>query len=323
MKKIFTLALSAVAALSINAIGATPGYVMGDIAELSGTDKDTWAPAGDYFGWNPAAPVEITETEEGVYEGLYWVKKQGYFCFGQGLGADSNDWSGFASTRWYSDSQELESGKPTAMYFGGEGPGAWTITVASAAGAAISLKVDTNAEEVTVVNLSEGVVEASKEPALIGSITSLGVNWDQLLPLTKGEGTTWYYDFPQPITLDTDDAFKICGADGAWTTVNFGGVSGEYLVLDTPYTCVQGNAGADFKVEAETTVASVVLDMAEDLTTATITIKSTSAAIDGIEIDSNEPVEYYNLQGVKVAGDLPAGLYIAKQGVKTSKVVVK
>lgn len=40
--------------------------------------------------------------------------------------------------------------------------------------------------------------------------------------------------------------------------------------------------------------------------------------------DSNAPVEYYNLQGIRMSGDnLPAGIYVTRQGNKTAKVVVK
>lgn len=46
------------------------------------------------------------------------------------------------------------------------------------------------------------------------------------------------------------------------------------------------------------------------------------AAVDGIEADDNAPVEYYNLQGMKVKGDEP-GIYVRRQGAKTSKVIVK
>ena len=41
-----------------------------------------------------------------------------------------------------------------------------------------------------------------------------------------------------------------------------------------------------------------------------------------VEADSNAPVEFYNLQGVKVSGEEP-GLYIRRQGSKVSKVIVK
>lgn len=40
--------------------------------------------------------------------------------------------------------------------------------------------------------------------------------------------------------------------------------------------------------------------------------------------DCNAPVEYYNLQGIRMSGDnLPAGIYVTRQGNKTAKVVVK
>lgn len=54
--------------------------------------------------------------------------------------------------------------------------------------------------------------------------------------------------------------------------------------------------------------------------------RSTSA-IGGVEsdvIDENAPVEYYNIQGVKVNGDnLVPGFYIVRQGKKVSKIFVK
>lgn len=50
-----------------------------------------------------------------------------------------------------------------------------------------------------------------------------------------------------------------------------------------------------------------------------------STAIEGVESETTEaPVEYYNLQGVRVYGDvLPAGVYVRRQGTVTTKVLVK
>lgn len=45
--------------------------------------------------------------------------------------------------------------------------------------------------------------------------------------------------------------------------------------------------------------------------------------IDDIELDTTAPVEYFNLQGVAVKGDLTPGLYIRRQGSKTAKVIVR
>lgn len=53
--------------------------------------------------------------------------------------------------------------------------------------------------------------------------------------------------------------------------------------------------------------------------------KSGSAAIDDIVVDGEDgPAEYFNLQGVKVSADnLVPGIYILRQGSKTSKVLIR
>ncbi len=48
----------------------------------------------------------------------------------------------------------------------------------------------------------------------------------------------------------------------------------------------------------------------------------TETGIDGVIVDENAPVEYYNLQGVRVANP-ENGLYIRRQGNKATKVLVK
>lgn len=47
-----------------------------------------------------------------------------------------------------------------------------------------------------------------------------------------------------------------------------------------------------------------------------------SSAVEGIEAAEDAPVVFYNLQGVQVSGNQP-GIYVRRQGDKTSKVVVK
>lgn len=51
--------------------------------------------------------------------------------------------------------------------------------------------------------------------------------------------------------------------------------------------------------------------------------EETPSAVNEVEIDENAPVEYYNLQGVRVnaASDMK-GIYIRKQGNKSTKVVL-
>lgn len=46
------------------------------------------------------------------------------------------------------------------------------------------------------------------------------------------------------------------------------------------------------------------------------------SGVAGIEADENAPVEFFNMQGMKVSGNEP-GMYIRRQGSKTAKVIVK
>ena len=51
-------------------------------------------------------------------------------------------------------------------------------------------------------------------------------------------------------------------------------------------------------------------------------VKAGTVGIDNVAVDANAPVEYYNLQGVKVANP-SNGVYVVRQGNKVSKVLVK
>lgn len=61
----------------------------------------------------------------------------------------------------------------------------------------------------------------------------------------------------------------------------------------------------------KTQVAMYTFEIPENLTT----------AIETVDVDANAPVEYYNLQGVKVENP-SNGIFIKKQGTKTQKVVL-
>jgi hypothetical protein len=52
---------------------------------------------------------------------------------------------------------------------------------------------------------------------------------------------------------------------------------------------------------------------------------SAASGVENVNVnDANAPVEYFNLQGVKVANDnLSNGVYIRRQGTSVSKVLVK
>lgn len=48
-----------------------------------------------------------------------------------------------------------------------------------------------------------------------------------------------------------------------------------------------------------------------------------SAGVDAVAQDNNAPVEYYDLRGIKVSGDLAPGFYIRRQGTSATKIYVK
>jgi len=48
-----------------------------------------------------------------------------------------------------------------------------------------------------------------------------------------------------------------------------------------------------------------------------------AAGIADVAVDAEAPVEYYNLQGVRMQGDMAPGLYIRRQGNQATKVLVK
>lgn len=52
-------------------------------------------------------------------------------------------------------------------------------------------------------------------------------------------------------------------------------------------------------------------------------IHAGTSAVENIAVDENAPVEYYNLQGVRIAEPAEGGIYIRRQGNKASKILVK
>lgn len=85
-----------------------------------------------------------------------------------------------------------------------------------------------------------------------------------------------------------------------------------YLVLSAePYT------GTTLHVQARTESGDVHSELYLDVDDEVVT------GIRDIETEGNSQAEYYNLQGIRVNGDLAPGIYIRRQGNKSAKVIVK
>lgn len=103
-------------------------------------------------------------------------------------------------------------------------------------------------------------------------------------------------------------------AKAPFEVVNGNLVTTEVLAAADYVDVVTGNSLCNITITATNSLEESVSR------TFNITIK-TSSAIEDITLDENAPVEYYNLQGVKVENPTQ-GLYIKKQGTKTSKVIL-
>jgi hypothetical protein len=78
-----------------------------------------------------------------------------------------------------------------------------------------------------------------------------------------------------------------------------------------------GQSGVSFNVYNGASVTGVQVQVPVKKDDPTTSVRSLS-------VDENAPVEVYNLNGVRVNGDnLPAGLYIRRQGQSVSKILVK
>jgi hypothetical protein len=99
-----------------------------------------------------------------------------------------------------------------------------------------------------------------------------------------------------------DDTWKYAAAQGETYTVAAPTTSGNYITVQAK---------------------SVYNNVSSDVTTVSLSIDGTVSGIEGVAADSQDaPVEYYNLQGVRVSNP-GTGLYIRRQGTKVEKVAIR
>lgn len=92
------------------------------------------------------------------------------------------------------------------------------------------------------------------------------------------------------------------------------------LVEGTDYTA--SNGVFTFLKDAYNAVCTMTNADFPKLTLTTSPLNIQLSGIDAIGADENAPVEYYDLRGIRVSGDVP-GIYIRRQGNKATKVLVK
>jgi len=173
----------------------------------------------------------------------------------------------------------------------------------------VTITLDTNAKTILV----EGTT-AENEYTEIYLIGDFGDGWSETMtnmPLKLKEGDTYEGTFT--LTAATS-YFKMKAGNFIYGT----GGADVAIELGTEYTAAKsGNA---FSIPAGEYTFTYV--MAKNAETGKITVKN-AAGITDITADDNAPVEYFNLQGVRVANPAEGGIYIRRQGAKVEKVLVK
>lgn len=137
-------------------------------------------------------------------------------------------------------------------------------------------------------------------PAEIASAT---LSFDTYL--ISGNGNTLELNVEESGNINNIDTFSLAGATG-WATKT---------------ADLTKFAGKTIRIRWINTIATHVLTMLDNIK---VTAETASSAIENVDVtDVTAPVEYFNLQGIRVNGDLTPGVYILRQGSEVSKILVK
>lgn len=303
MKKFYAFAAAAVAALSMNAQNGAPLYATG---------------AGPAFdpAWAPSEPAEF------VWDGTnYTLELDGLTQFKISTAKDADateNWASFNAGCLCASYTKADLGNPVALApsdgnIGTPWEGKYTVTVAGDL-STITMTTDTP-EPTGYINLF-----ARGDMNGWGNVEEDLLKWQ----FETSDGVTYWLDVTGDLIINAGDTFKF--ADKNWDKYNYG--AGEEVFPGDPDLVFNYNGDNTIMGDTYTDGTIKVVVNPESTTDAAIvtfydTIVEHQTAIESVEIDANAPVEYYTIQGVKVAGELNAGIYIAKQGDKVSKILVK
>lgn len=166
---------------------------------------------------------------------------------------------------------------------------------------------------------------AQEEPAL-GNSLAVVVNdvvftaGEISLSFAKNEATTdcriWAGQNAYDLRTYSTSTMTIAGTNVKIKSIEF---TGSKISADSYMTADSGTfTDKVWSGDASTVVFTTV--KTTNINTITVTYEKISDGVENIEVDENAPVEYYNLQGVKVANP-ESGLYIRVQGNKATKVI--
>ena len=251
--------------------------------------------AGDGLAWEPATPY-VVELTDGAY--TFEVNNLTQFKISTSMGS----WEDFNANCLVCAYTEENIGKPVELVSGDANIGTpwkgdWTVVVA---GDLSTLTMTTTTPK------PEGPVEIFVR----GDMNSWGTGDEWKFETTDDKSFTLH------CTIEMGMEFKI--ADGDWNKYNWGPAGTEVY----PDTEDLWNYNAGNATMAEDFTGTISFTIGEKYDDPIIVSFTSDAGVASITVDENAPVEYFNLQGVRVAQP-ESGLYIVRQGSKVTKRLVK
>ena len=288
--------------------------VAGDLSTLTATTetpKPDNFPAAIYMvghngAWDPANPLEIAG-EYGVYtmEGVEFTNAEFK------LSTSKGDWNAF-NANCYDATSTITIGEAATLKKGDQ-------NIKIAATGTYDVTIDLENMTITLV----GKVEYPEVIYAIGNVNGYEWSTSEGVALSHTENGVYEGEFEVDNADNGFGYFQFATTLGAdWAAVNaaprYGATENNQLIeANSVYNMTNNWAGGtqSWKSEAGTCKVQV------DIVNCTMQILEFTG-VEGVEVNENAPVEYYNLQGVKVENP-ENGTFIKVQGKKTTKVYIK
>ena len=290
--------------------------VAGDFSKLTAkteTPRPDNFPATIYMvghdgAWDPANPLEIAG-EYGVYtmEGVEFTNTEFKISTSKG------DWNAFNTNCYDVVNNPIAIGEPATLKKGDQ-----NIKIGATAG---TYDVTIDLENMTIT--LQGVIEYPEVIYAIGNVN--GYSWST----SEGVALAHVGDGVYEGEFEIDNAdngfgyFQFATTLGAdWDVVNAGtryGAEEVNLLVEAngSYTMTDNWGGGTQSWKSAAGTCTVRVDVVNNK----LNILEFTG-VEGVEFDENAPVEYYNLNGVKVENPTN-GTFIKVQGNKTAKVYIK
>ena len=288
--------------------------VAGDLSTLTAT---TETPRPDNFpatiymvghdnAWDPANPLEIAG-QYGVYtmEGVEFTNAEIKISTSKGSWAEFN-------ANCYDATSTVAIGEPATLKKG-------DLNIKIAATGKYDVTIDLENMTITLT----GKVEYPEVIYVLGNVNGYSWSTSEGVALAHVGDGVYEGEF---VVDNADNGFGyftfVSTLGDSWDVVNagtrYGATESDKLVeanTSYPMTNNWGNGSQSWKCEAGKCRVQV------DIVNCTMQILEFTG-VEGVEFDENVPVEYYNLQGVKVENPTN-GTFIKVQGNKTAKVYIK